>query len=330
MLIAALIFALNAPWKALGGDVVCDKVVTTSHGILKASRVTDKNDGISSKMCLGELRLLDIRNKETWCLASKPEGRVEDVLECAESGANVTTEIPPYCPTSAAMPEYIWISSSGEAAKWNSGVAGFLGQYRKGNSDRLYYIQSNSRYGSKVKPTAEPVYLLPDRNCRWYLSQRPFENGYDKYRDRNPSRGLPTASGGWKIYHERKKTWVNDPTFKVNPDPYPLQARYGFTVTLSGEADRLYSPASGWFRKTDLWWMGRPVFQNNKGRKLFHGNLGWVIGTQEGRWEIRGLGSHISPEQQTDWEYLTYTDGQKDDFTKTTGVKIIKGRPRII
>ena len=328
MLVTALIFALNSPSYALEDGVVCDTVDTSAHGTLLAKRVTDGRSEIL-KMCIGQLRLLDPRNNITYCLAKNVDGKEEEVLECGkktgQDKGNKTTGTGK-CPLKTQMPDKVVISSTGEAADAWSGTAGWLGQYEIVRdkdtipSAEVYYIQSNSQIG-KEDPKAEPSYLFPDEYCRWSVSMLPNTSNSDQYRNRNPSRTVPTGTGGWKINHFKKNMFVDDPTLTVTPGPYPPLATYGFIVKVSGEAARMYNVSSGYFAKTNEWWMGRPVYKNNQGRGLMHGNLGWMIGPKSGSWEIRGLGSHQSPVDQGNWEYLF---DSKPDVWERADVEVLK------
>ena len=308
-LITALIFALKAPGEALGDDVACDKVVTSTHGTLLAKRVTDKNDDIMSRMCLGELRLHDNRNNVSYCLASKPDGRKEEVLECAEAGGNTTTINRQYCPLDPSLPEKVWISSTQGVLQ---NLAEFLGQYEiiriyENNRKQVYYVQSDSWNGfddSKGSRT-DPKFLYPMPDCTWYVSVSGQKNRLRYNRSRT---SVPTGRGGWKYVKSRYEI-LDDPSLTVTLGSYPLEADYGFRVTVSGDqAANVYSPTTGYFAKTDLWWLGRPVFKNSRGRLLMHGTKGWMIGPLSGNYELRGYGSHISPEDQTNWKWLMGND----------------------
>ena len=335
MLVTALIFALNSPCADATvipfGGVVCDTVETSVHGTLIAKRVTDGKKEIM-KICIGQLRLFDPKNNMTYCLAKNETGKEEEVLECGNgvgNGKNTTTVTGGKCRTNNStiqMPEKLVISSTGVTAKAQSGAAGWLGQYEivrdpdKIRSAEVYYMQSN--------PVGKnSTYLFPDRYCQWSVSMKPNERNYERYRNKNKKQTVPTGTGGWKIYHEGRKMWMDDPTLTVTPGPYPVIARNGFNVIVSGDAARMYNVSRGYFRKTNEWWMGRPVFKNNQGRILLHGNLGWYVGTAPGYWEIRGNGSHQSPVDQRKWEYLYTTiqhiDWDQDVWENAT-VRVVK------
>ena len=245
------------------------------------------------------------------------EGRKEECVDpgcCGATVGNTNTNTDEwFCETnSSEMPEKVVISSTGVAGTWQPGGARWLGQYElvrdrnKIATTDAYYIQSQS--GNDVQPS----YLYPNGDCSWKVSMRPNEINdffYMKYQHTYPCRTVPTGKGGWYIYHHGINTIVRDLTMMVNSGPYPnLGAENGFNVSASGEAARRFAQALGVFVSTNLWSWGRPVFKNDKGRKLWHGTYGWEIGQKEGSGELIGLGSHVSPEDQTNWKYLKGTN----------------------
>ena len=327
-LITALIFALNAP-RAMGDDVVCDNVVTSTHGTLVAKRVTDRNDDIMSRLCLGDLRLLDTKKNESWCLASRPDGRKEEVLQCAEAGGNRTTLNPPYCDLTPSLPEKVWISSTQGVLQ---NLAGFLGQYEivriyEENKKQVFYVQSDSwnGFGKTFGKRTNPKFLYPKPDCTWYVSY----SGQNYLRYNRSRTSVPTGTGGWKYIFKTPQE-RDDSSLTVTTGSYPLEgAEYGFMVSVSGnQSFNVYSPTTGFFAKTDWWWFGRPVFKNSRGRFLMHGTKGWMIGQATGDYELRGYGSRISPADPTNWQFFNGSDSDGNEkWDKSVTVSVTSNIP---
>ena len=69
----------------------------------------------------------------------------------------------------------------------------------------------------------------------------------------------------------------------------------------------------------EMWWAGRPVHTNTRGRLLHHGggNFGWVIGRALGSAALRGFRAHHSPESEDNWRCWTGSEYRLASVTVT-------------
>ena len=122
------------------------------------------------------------------------------------------------------------------------------------------------------------IYLFPDEHGEWWVGSTPGEKQGGLHNP-TPSKTPPTS--GWHYWNG--KSWQDDPTLTVTPGSLPPMARQ-FTVTATGSAAAEYPSYLGVFKRTERWWLGRPVYTNTQGRLLHHGarHNDWLIGDKLG------------------------------------------------
>ena len=127
-----------------------------------------------------------------------------------------------------------------------------------------------------------------------------------------PSKTPPTS--GWQYAY--KGTWPHDPTMTISPGPLPPLARQFTVKTTTRDADK---KCLGVFTRSEMWWLGRPVYINTWGRFLHHstGDCGWVIGDALGKVGLRGSRARHSPESEDTWRYWTGSEFRLASVTVT-------------
>ena len=140
----------------------------------------------------------------------------------------------------------IVLSSSGGAAK-HQGAS--LGQYCH-DPDKVCYVQSSTEEG---KENYKPRYLYPVDDV-WCVSETLGEKKEGLFL-KNPTKSQTLPTTGWM--YSNGKSWTADPSLVISPGPLTL------CKSLTATSDSL-----GEFSRTELWWNGKPVFRNRKGRLL--------------------------------------------------------------
>ena len=197
------------------------------------------------------------------------------------------------------MPLRVVLSSSGRTAQHQRGM---LGQYDY-DVERGHYVQTSTEGESELY---SPVYMYPDTDHKWWVGPCPgAKAGW--LHNPAPSKKLPEflTESDWQCWVAPDKMWTGDPYLTIFPGPLS-DLSPAYTVTASGDAARRLPAALGMFTMTQRWWNGRPVFENNKGWFLHHGqSVGWMIGSKIGRHELMGsTWSHYSPASEKDWRYF--------------------------
>ena len=198
-------------------------------------------------------------------------------------------------------PLKVVLSSSGGTAVHQRGM---LGQYDY-DVNMGHYVQTNTERDSEHHWA---VYMYPDSDHTWWVGPCPgAKAGW--LHNPTPSVTLPEflAENDWQCWVDSDKRWAVDPFLTIFPGSLSdLSA--GYRVTASGEAARRWPAAFGLFTRTQRWWNGRPVFENNKGWFLHHGqSVGWMIGSKMGKHELMGSRwSHHCPASENHWKYFDF------------------------
>ena len=199
------------------------------------------------------------------------------------------------------MPLKVVLSSSGVTAQHQRGV---LGQYDY-DVVRGHYVQTSTERESEHY---KAVYMYPDSNLMWWVGPSPgAQAGW--LHNPTPSETLPEfmAENDWQCWNNSDRSWTVDPFLTIFPgclsDLSP-----GYRVSATRDAARSWPAALGAFRMTQRWWNGRPVFENNKGWFLHHGqSVGWMIGSKIGKHELMGSHrSHHNPASEKHWKYFDF------------------------
>ena len=188
---------------------------------------------------------------------------------------------------------FVVISSTGGTALHNGGV---LGQFEY-NWAKGCYVQSST--GQLQLQDFMPVYLYPDEDDMWYVSNKIGDTQAWLFNPR-PNKTVP-ASGWWYTDGESLQ---EDLTLTVTAGPLPPLPKQ-FMVTATGATADIWPSYLGVFTRTEMWWLGRPVYFNTKGRLLFHGHndYGWLLSPDFGSTAIRGSRAYPSPVIEDNWSY---------------------------
>ena len=197
------------------------------------------------------------------------------------------------------MPLKVVLSSSGQTALHQRGM---LGQYDY-DVDRGHYVQTSTEMESEHY---KAVYMYPDSNHMWWVGPCPgAQAGW--LHNPTPSDTLPEflAENDWQCWNNSEQEWTVDPFLTIFPGSLS-DLSPGYRVSASRDTTRGWPAALGVFRMTQRWWNGRPVFENNKGWFLHHGqSVGWMIGSKIGKHELKGSHrSHHSPSSENHWKYF--------------------------
>merc|ERR1712025_1023600 len=215
-------------------------------------------------------------------------------------------------PTSR-LPAMVVISSMGGASL---SVGGLLGQYEYDEICNIYNQTSTEKGHKDFKARC----LYPDEDDNWHVSHTPGDKGGYLYNP-IPSKTPPTS--GWQC--AKKGTLLHDPTLTISPGPLPPLARQ-LTVTATGAANEEYPSCLGLFTRSKMWWNGRPVYTNIRGRFLYHHGVGygWVIGYKFDKRALGGSRSYHSPESEDRWRYWTGSEWKPASVTVTASSTSIR------
>ena len=132
----------------------------------------------------------------------------------------------------------------------------------------------------------------------WYVSDILGEKtGYLK----NPTKSKSMPLDGW-MYAD-KVTWNADATLVISPGPLSSLCD-SLTVSASGPVAEVQPECLGEFSRTEMWWLGRPVFRNSQGWHLYQSPYqGWTVGDKLGKRELIGYMARHCPAGEEIWSY---------------------------
>ena len=200
-----------------------------------------------------------------------------------------------------------YCTSTGKAATIPGGV---LGQFQY-EADNKYYVQTSTEQSNE---NFEPIYMYPDSDNRWWVSDTPGEKAGWLQNPRTNNEGLP-ENGHWQ--YTDGESWHDDRTVTLSRGPLTLPRL--LTVTATGAAADKWPMYLGIFTRTHRWFRGRPVYTNTQGRLLHHGpaDYGWVIGPALGYGPLQGPRAHNSPVTEDGWTYWTGSEWKTASVTVT-------------
>ena len=155
-----------------------------------------------------------------------------------------------------------------------------LGLYVYDSDHQCYKQLCSEQYSQHISR-----YLYRASNNMWCISETPGD--IKRCWMHNPSKNETIPTTGWLYWSRMTKQWLSDASLKIKVGGIPNEDQCkAVLIKLRGEAADKWPKATGLFAKTNNYYNGKPVFENNYGWYLYSATDGlstWSVGPNIGK-----------------------------------------------